>query len=276
MAKIELQLERLFTGDVGPTLVVDRVHCDEDPESGGHLDASSLASALRDAAGTGPHRAEELWADWMTSSCPSSRRLPTTPRWHSTTRGMLEDHERRARRDPLTGLLNHGEFHYIPGQGDRCEVDNRSGRRRSASWSSTSITSSSSTTRPATLRVTGCCARLPPRSPRSAARPTPPSGSAVTNSRCCCPAASREDCRRDRRPGRLPRSARLDGSVGASWGVSTMPDARQPRGKACVARCRREHVRAQGPHDNGAPPVLRRYDAASRLEVAAKLADAAD
>ncbi len=111
VARIEAHLERLF-GGLTPQLVLESptLHRSADAHvrngggpngwvglhardrSLGHL---RLASPLR--ADEPTHRLLAAFADHAALALDNAR--------------ILEDHERRARRDPLTGLLNRGEFH---------------------------------------------------------------------------------------------------------------------------------------------------------------------
>ena len=179
---------------------------------------------------------------------------------------MLEDNERRARRDPLTGLLNRGEFHDMLATAvarttrhpeevlslavfdlDRFKEVNDVGGHgagdrllRAAAAALTAVCRSSD----AAFRIGGDEFAL--LLPQCGAE-----DSGVIAARAA------------------DAIARLEGSAGASWGAATIPDDATTReGLVAVADA---SMYARKGHRSQATSLLRR-DARSRLEVASKLA----
>jgi diguanylate cyclase (GGDEF)-like protein/putative nucleotidyltransferase with HDIG domain len=179
---------------------------------------------------------------------------------------MLEDHERRARRDPLTGLLNRGEFHDMLATAvaratthpdevlslavfdldhfkDVNDMGGHSAGDRLLRATAAALTAVCRST-DAAFRIGGdeFALLLPGCGADDAATIAVRAAEAV---------------------------ARLDGSIGASWGVATMPtDASTREGLVAVADAGMYERKG---HHSEATSLLRR-DANSRLEVASSLA----
>jgi diguanylate cyclase (GGDEF)-like protein len=179
---------------------------------------------------------------------------------------MLEDHERRARRDPLTGLLNRGEFHDMLAAavaragGQQLEVfslavfdldrfkevndayGHSAGDRllRAAAAALTAVCRASD----AAFRIGGDEFAL-----------LLPDCGAEESSMIATRAAE--------------AIARLDGSAGASWGVATVPSDATTR-EGLVAAADASLYERKGRRGEPSSPLGR--DARSRLEVASSLA----
>jgi diguanylate cyclase (GGDEF)-like protein/putative nucleotidyltransferase with HDIG domain len=256
VAKIELQLERLFP-EVAPTLVVG--DCDDPRADDVVLCARGCVHGRIRMVNLEQLDDEQLaeleaFADHAALALDNAR--------------LLEDHERRARRDPLTGLLNHGEFHTYLARAI-AEVDTDPGRSVTLVVfdldhfklvnDEAGHAAGDRLLRSVAAALTAAC-----RSTDAAFRIGGDEFALLLRG------ASRDDA--DAIAARASAAiSRLDGSVGASWGVATMPTEATTR-ERLLALADENMYERKGRRDNSAPPVLRRYDAASRLEVAARLA----
>jgi diguanylate cyclase (GGDEF)-like protein len=179
---------------------------------------------------------------------------------------MLEDHDRRARRDPLTGLLNRGEFH------DRLATSVARATGQNAASLSLVVVDldqfksvndlGGHSAGDRLLRATAAALTAVCRTSDAAFR------IGGDEFALLLPGCGSEDA-----AGIAERAAeaikRLDGSAGAAWGVATIPtDAATREGLLAVADASMYERKG---HRSETTSLLRR-DARSRLEVASSLA----
>jgi diguanylate cyclase (GGDEF)-like protein/putative nucleotidyltransferase with HDIG domain len=264
VVRIEGHLERLY-GELAPTLVLepragygDTTSPSRTGSVESHLALTARGRLLGHIAIASPRALErvrgelEVFADHAALALDNAR--------------MLEDHERRARRDPLTGLLNRGEFHDMlatsvarlaghPEQVlslavfdlDRFKDVNDIGGHSAGDR---------------LLRATAAALTAVCRSSDAAFRIGGDEFALLL-----------PDCDADDAGAIAKRAAdaiaRLEGSAGASWGVATIPTNASSR-EELVAVADASMYERKG-HRSEATSVLRR-DAHSRLEVASSLA----
>jgi diguanylate cyclase (GGDEF)-like protein len=265
VVRIEGHLERLY-GELGPTLVLEPRALHADGDAAGYVadDESCFALAargrrlghiaLKNGAGLDPVTGRELevFADHAALALDNSR--------------MLEDHERRARRDPLTGLLNRGEFHDMlatsvaRAEGHPAELLSLAVFDLDHFKDVNDLGGHSAGDR--LLRATAAALSAVCRSTDAAFR------IGGDEFALLLPGCAAEDA-----SAIATRAAdairRLEGSVGASWGVATIPtDANTREGLVAVADA--SMYKRKG-HRSEATSLLRR-DAHSRLEVVSSLA----
>ena len=169
--------------------------------------SSRSSLLLRRVSGASSRRASEL--DAATCSRSSGAWTTDRPLVVECVVAVLRPRDgrarRQARRDPLTGLLNHQAFHDALGRGSSTAPALRRTGSRSSSSTSTDF---KAVERHATAirRATASCVAFGRRSrPRRCADRTSPGAWAATSSRSCCsrPTATR----RARSCARLPRAA---------------------------------------------------------------------
>lgn len=262
VTRIEGHLERLFA-EIAPSLVL------EAPRSSGRASSMSCDSSRVNLEARG-RRLGYVELDGARELDESTQRRLESFADHAAlaldNARMLEDHERRARHDPLTGLLNRGEFHSLLAHAvartvrhpeemltlvvfdlDRFKDVNDAGGHgagdrllRAAAAALTAVCRSTD----AAFRIGGdeFALLLPGCGTEDAARIAARAAEAIR---------------------------RLDGSAGASWGTATIPvDATTREGVLAVADAVMYERKG---HRNQTKSRLQR-DASSRLEVASHLA----
>lgn len=256
VARIEMQAQRLF-GELQPTLVTG------DTENLAGAEGELVLRARGRVVGRiiflAPESLAEVDGDELEAFAAHSALALDNAR-------MLEDHDRRARRDPLTGLLNRGEFHdYLARWVAQTSIDPtltlslavfdldhfKLVNDEAGHSAGDRLLRSTAAALTAACRSTDAAFRL--------------GGDEFA---LLLPGASGEDANAI-----ALRAAqaigRLEGSTGASWGVATMPvDAGTREGLVMVADADM-YARKGRAGDVGLP---RKRDAASRLEVASRLA----
>jgi diguanylate cyclase (GGDEF)-like protein/putative nucleotidyltransferase with HDIG domain len=263
--RIEGHLERLY-GELGPTLVLEPRALYADPDTAGHGAADESRFALMARGRRLGHvelthtvgldeamrRELEVFTDHAALALDNAR--------------MLEDHERRARRDPLTGLLNRGEFHDMLATSIAHVTSHPEELLSLAVFDLdhfkdvNDIGGHSAGDR--LLRATAAALTAVCRSSDAAFRIGGDEFALLL-----------PGCAADDAAAIANRAAeaigRLDGSVGASWGVATIPtDANTREGLVAVADASMYERKG---HRSEATSLLRR-DAHSRLEVVSGLA----
>jgi diguanylate cyclase (GGDEF)-like protein len=265
MTRIEAHLERLF-GSLNPTLVLEprALHASGGVAAAARGDDSCVCLEAR-----GRHLGHVQISRAPAADDPA-RELMEAFAEHAAlaldNARMLEENECRARRDPLTGLLNRGEFHDMLATAvaavsrqpaevlslavfdlDRFKDVNDAGGHgagdrllRAAAAALTAVCRASD----AAFRIGGdeFALLLPGCGAQDSAMIAARAAEAI---------------------------ARLDGSAGASWGVATIPsDATTREGLVAIADASMYERKG---HRSQATSLLRR-DARSRLEVASNLA----
>jgi diguanylate cyclase (GGDEF)-like protein len=269
VVRIESHLERLF-GRLMPALRVrERQELLETPHRDLAHGHSSEDESVVEMIARGKFVGDIVLTNPGRLSAPLKERLATFADHAALALDnarMLEDHDRRARRDPLTGLLNRGEFH------DRLATEVARAMRPEGAMLSLAVFDLDHFKSVNDLLGHGAGDRLL----RAAA-------AAITAACRSSDAAFRiggdefalllPSCGRAEATAIAHRAAeaiiRLDGAVGASWGVATIPtDAATREGLVAVADAGMYERKGRSSETTS----LLRRDANSRLEVASSLA----
>lgn len=262
LVRIEAHLERLY-GPHEPVLVLDNGGRRPDPMAQTEAERSFTLTARGNKlgrivlnAGCGIDEELELalvaFADHAALALDNAR--------------LLEDHERRARRDPLTGLLNRGEFHDMLSTAVARATSNPGETLSLAVFDldhfKTVNDHGGHSTGDRLLRATAAALTAVCRSTDAAFR------IGGDEFALLLPGCSAEDAATIANRA-AEAIGRLDGSPGASWGSATIPTEATTR-EGLVAVADASMYERKG-HKSEASSLLRR-DAHSRLEVASSLA----